>query len=592
MWGKQGSAVLAVLGAMWVGALASLWSGVSAAVVAYGMLSVTALGLLIAAYYSLFRAQSPKDSHRNFAPTTMHHFEQSSILAKVCHELRTPLHNIMGLISLLSRDATSQTQRYYLQLVDEASQHLLNMVNGVLDFSKADTAMLSIRKSTTNLEDIVRQSLRTVAPQAYQKGGIEVVCRFAPDVPQSCETDGTRLCQVLINLLGNAIKFTPSGFIELKVSRPHDAQHSNGHILFEVIDSGAGIPADQLESVFEPYSQVDMTIVRKASGTGLGLTIVKQIVTLLGGEVGVSSVLKQGSTFWFTLPVAAAENQALSAPQWHQGLKDPPSVCVVSNGRLFRELAAETLAPQGARVTTASSFAEVPGKQNFYLISEDALTSTDVEAALRSLLTHTTPASIAVFLSPAALDARKVCEQLHIPYVFALPLVSSDILAAVTAAESKPSEPVVAALMQPSARSMRVLIADDLRTNQLILRSLLEDAGHHVTSVSDGDELVAQVRGCYEGEAGEPPKAGFDLIMTDIQMPRVDGIAAIKQIRILQEANNAQPIPIIAMTAHALEEERACILTAGASEIITKPFKPQDVERALTKVQQTQQPVD
>ena len=602
--------ILAIAGIVWAIAVAALLVGAPAWIVAYALLGVAAIGLCRGAYLLRY---SPG---RRFLSASTHHqkqnhdsrvepqepqvaiasrFEQASFLAKVCHELRTPLHNIMGLIQILARDThNTKTQRHYLQLVDEASQHLLRTINSVLDFSKADTCMLSVSKQATQLDDVVRQALRTVAPLAYQKGGIELLCRFDVAVPTEVDTDGTRLCQVLINLLGNAIKFTSAGCVKLSVSLSQRIEHGVATVLFEVSDTGAGIPQDQIDSVFEPFKQVDMTIVRRSSGTGLGLTIVKQIVSLLGGEVGVSSVLKQGSTFWFSLPVVLSEKQATDASQRELAQSAELAdrcVYVVSTGRFFSDLAQKTLAEAGAGVVTFDRFiggASEAKRAHFYVITEDVLVAEGAETVLRWFVDQGRSADVAVCLSPASLEVHRLCEELGLPLVVSLPVLSKDILEAVSGRyRSSESDSLGVGLAQ-SADRLHVLIADDLPTNQLILRSLLEDAGHRVTSVSDGDELVAHIARQLQGSADAAPANCFDVVLTDVEMPRLDGISAIRHIRALEKSQGVQPLPLVVVTAHALEAEQRKIMAAGASGIVTKPLHPRDVERVLQQVRGSQ----
>lgn len=564
-------------------AVGALTLGVPTEAVMVGMLTLTGLGWCLGMAAHMRRSGRPK-AHHNPEPTVspaISHFEQASFLAKVCHEIRTPLHNIMGLVNIVAHHTKDKTQRHYLQLVQEASNHLLNTINGVLDFSKANTGMLSVSKKGTRIDEVVRQALRTVAPQAYQKSGLELLCQFDTDVPLHVDTDATRVTQILINLLGNAIKFTSAGCVTLRVSIDKTAHPHGPSLLFEVSDTGAGIPDHELGSIFDPFSQVDMTIVRKASGTGLGLTIVKQLVTLLGGEVGVSSELKVGSTFWFTLPIGIGAVASETAPRPDlQGRQ----VCVVTRGHHFAELARASLAECGAKVTVFDALRSVEitaRSSEFYIISEDVVSVDESEAFLRRVVEQGMTSSVALFLSPSSFKMRHKCEELAFPHVASLPAISTDIID-VVGGQFKPLEDENFAVgLAHSDRALHVLIADDLPTNLVILRTLLEDAGHQVTSVSDGDELVALVTERLDSKVRGVDTKGFDLVLTDIQMPRVDGISAIQQIRALETSRSSPPLPLVAITAHALEDERRRIINAGANDILSKPFKPQDLERIL-----------
>lgn len=583
---RRGSAWwLRISGTVWLTAAAALSRGVSPTVVAYGLMCVTGLAWCVIAHRwrtgkLLFGSTQRHAEEQVTVQRQASRFETSSFLATVCHEIRTPLHNIMGLVNIVARHNKDKTQSHYLQLIHEASQHLLNTINGVLDFSKADTGMLSVVKKEARIDEVVRQALRTVAPQAYQKRGLELLCDFDPQVPAAVYTDATRVGQILINLLGNAIKFTTSGYVKLRVSLDTSAAEESSSILFEVSDTGAGIPEHDLGSIFEPFSQVDMTIVRKASGTGLGLTIVKQLVTLLGGDVGVSSELKKGSTFWFTLPIG----YAAATHEPHSRLElSGRRVSVCARGQHFAQLASAVLQQCGANVTISERLdvgSINRSDADFLLIAEDVVAPHETGVLLQRIAEQRMTDAVALFLSPAAVEIRKVCDEFEFSQVVSLPALSTDISDVVRGTFTQCGDDGFAAGLSRSERALHVLIADDLPTNQIILRTLLEEAGHKVTAVSDGDELVALF-----SQSG--PGREFDLVLTDVQMPRLDGISAIKQIRALETARSSTALPMVALTAHALEDERQRIMAAGANDILSKPFRPHELQRILELVAPT-----
>jgi two-component system sensor histidine kinase/response regulator len=574
-----------VSGALWGVVAAALAFGAPPIVLAYGLTGLSGIAWCITAYrWRTGQLRGRSSKHRAEEPVVVQslntRFETSSFLATVCHEIRTPLHNIMGLVNIVANHNKDKTQRHYLQLIHEASQHLLNTINGVLDFSKADTGMLSVVKKEVHVDEVVRHALRTVAPQAYQKSNVELLCQFDPDVPCDVYTDATRVGQILINLLGNAIKFTTSGYVKLRVSLDGTAPQHAPALLFEVSDTGAGIPEHDLGSIFEPFSQVDMTIVRKASGTGLGLTIVKQLVNLLGGDVGVSSELKKGSTFWFTLPTGSG---AIALQTNHRPELHGQRVSVISRGAHFAQLAKRVLCECGATVTVFDALDVpqiAPENADFFLVSEDVVQAGGAQQLLRRVIDQGMTNSVALFLSPASVDTRTLCDELQFSRVVSLPALSTDIVDVVSGTFTQREDDSFAAGLTRSERCLHVLIADDLPTNQIILRTLLEEAGHKVTAVSDGDELVELVS--QRGQAKE-----FDLVLTDVQMPRLDGISAIKQIRALETARSSKPLPLVAITAHALEDERQRIIIAGANEILSKPFRPHELQRILELVSPT-----
>ncbi len=512
-------------------------------------------------------------------------YARASFLAIVSHELRTPLHNIQGLIRVLYRDEINAAQRYYLRLIQDASNNLLLTINDVLDFSKANTGMLSVETKPCALLSVVKDALRTVSSKAEDKPELELICSYDTKVPALVHSDAQRIRQILVNLLGNAIKFTSAGFVRLDVEA---LEPVDGRVVvrFAVTDTGMGIPAEKLRSVFEPFSQVDMTVVRRTQGTGLGLTIVQQLVGLLRGEIGVESTLGKGSTFWFTI-TAKADGQFVSLGSPLAG----HSAHIVSKSTHTAVLLQEILVKQGLDVRCSkqplSSTEFLQSPSDFLVITDDVLVNESAWHMVQQFIERRGPQAVIPLLGPGALRLRQRCHELRLPICLSLPIVSTDLIEAMCGRyEPEEHEDELQHTMTAS-EPLNILIADDIPTNELILRLALEEAGHNVRAVNDGRELWNLVSAQLERPGEIAARELFDVVLTDIQMPHMDGITVIKKVRELEaRATKAgiPPLPLIAVTAHAFAAEKERILDAGATGMVTKPLNPKDLERVLSTV--------
>lgn len=530
--------------------------------------------------------QPPTGKDARIQPPQDEGAEQASFVAKVSHELRTPLHNISGLIRVLFLHSKDQTTRYYLSMMQDATESLLKTINEVLDFSKANTGQLTVRATDVDVRSVARKALRTVAPRAADKKELEFFASVAPEVPRLLRGDEDRIQQILVNLLGNSIKFTERGFIRLVIEVVPGGQ-SVTMVKFSVTDTGAGIPESKIASVFEPFQQVDMTVVRKTQGTGLGLTIVKQLVELQGGEVGVESEYRKGSTFWFTVPCtvhASSGNHATMGTRL-----DAARVHVVGGEEHVLAELTEAFKRYGATVSrgakSASLLDSVAADPTHVVIVESALQGDATWRSLRHFAEDNGPDSVIVLLSATAIEARERASKEGFTNILSLPVLADDVcFALVGLYKDELGSAREIERLQSVIEPLRILIADDIPVNQFILRSVLEEAGHHVHAVSDGGSLFSLLENQISSTSAILPHELFDVVLTDIQMPVMDGLTVIRKTRELEKAHGAPPLPLIAVTAHAFDEERDRITEAGADGMVTKPLDAGELQRLLSLV--------
>jgi signal transduction histidine kinase/CheY-like chemotaxis protein/HPt (histidine-containing phosphotransfer) domain-containing protein len=511
----------------------------------------------------------------------------SIFIAKVSHELRTPIHGVIGMLRILLKEEQSLTKKNYISMAKHSAYSLLQTINEILDFSKIESGNLSLEKIDFSLRQVLRETLRTVAPRAEEKEKIELVYDIMADVPDQFVGDSLRIKQMLINLLGNSIKFTPSGFVKLMVecvSRTGDGTR----LVMRVSDSGVGIPAERLPHIFDPFTQADDSVARVFTGTGLGLTIVKQLVEQMNGAVEVTSEVGKGTTFTLTfeLPEVVGSEWAAPAPTFA-----PTTVAIIDAGSYSATVMHEALkrygvdsviVPSGEPESVAALAANI-ARYRLVVVTTEAIKRSHVfnfavEVAAHRLL------PLVVVLSPFEISVRERLVALDVPFVLTRPVSLEDVLLTV-AGKIPPDAEVWEAdedITQQSSRKLSIIIADDAQTNRIILSNMLEDAGHEVTCVDNGLDLLSALQSQITGSSVH---SHFDLVMTDIQMPLMDGITATKEIRKLEAQDGRRThIPIIAVTAHAMTEEAEHMKSCGVDDVVTKPIEPPALARVLERL--------
>jgi two-component system sensor histidine kinase/response regulator len=505
------------------------------------------------------------------------------------HEIRTPMNGVIGMIELLLETKQDEVQRDYAETAGRSAGALLMIINDILDFSKVEAGKLELECIDMNLPDTVQDVARLLAIQAHAKK-LELTVAIDPQVPESVRGDPGRLRQVLLNLGGNAIKFTKQGEvnIELKtLSRTEDATI----VQFEIRDTGIGIPAHRLGALFQPFSQVDSSNTREFGGTGLGLSIVRRLVELMGGDSGVESTVGVGSRFWFTAKFASASTMARPPRMAPVNVKNL-RILVVDDNATNRKVLAAHLGHIGCDATCAASADEA-----IDMMRAEVLTSRPFDVALvdhhmphrdgadlgRQIAANKSLRHTRLILLTSSGRDGDGCHLAEGVFAGSLlkPVAQRDLLACLLApttranAASGPrhTQPIASYSDSPQLRAFQphnVLVAEDNPVNQKIVRKVLETMGLRVTIVDDGRAAV---------EAWKSQR--FDLILMDCQMPELDGYQATAEIRRSEIGTNH--IPIIALTAHAMKGTDEECRAAGMDDHVTKPIDRQRLRAALDR---------